>query len=758
MNLNHVLTPEKLSIFETLPDLYLILSSGLVILTASNAYLNATLTERETLVGKHIFEAFPDNPNTPEANGVNNLKVSLQMVLSTKKPHQMPLQHYDVPRPAFLGGGFEQKYWSPLNTPVLDGQGEVIYLIHKVEDVTEQVLTRKKAEESQAQLQILYQDYGLAIDDLNASQIEIKYARAQADLERHKLHNILMQAPAMICIFEGPAHVFKLVNPPYQRLVGERRILGKPIAEAMPELAGQPFFGLLDEVYRTGESFEAHEMQVQLDHDNAGALGKNYYNFIYQALRTLNGEIEGILVFAYQVTAQVEARQQVEQSKQALQIANAELAAANEELRAANEEIQAANEQLEERVMERTREAQVARSQAEAQRTHLLRVFEQAPVAICVFKGADYLLEVVNPQMGDMLGRSSTQLISKPFFEAMPELANQGLKELLDQVRLTGKPYVANEQRVRLQRHASQEAGYFNFVYQPLRDEYGLISGITCVATEVTPQVLTRQRVEQSEKQAQAMAEELAAANEEIIASNEELGQSNLALLRTNVDLDNFIYTASHDLKAPISNIESLLSALLRTLPAEILSTERTGRITTMMQESIERFKRTIANLTEVIKLQKENSREAVSVNLSEVIREVSLDLAPQIKSVKAKLKVEVVNCPSVHFSEKNLRSVVYNLLSNSIKYHSPQRVPEINIYCKRIPNYQVLTIKDNGLGMENGRLSQLFTMFKRFHDHVEGTGIGLYMVKKMVENAGGKIEVESRVGEGSTFRIYFPR
>jgi signal transduction histidine kinase len=72
-------------------------------------------------------------------------------------------------------------------------------------------------------------------------------------------------------------------------------------------------------------------------------------------------------------------------------------------------------------------------------------------------------------------------------------------------------------------------------------------------------------------------------------------------------------------------------------------------------------------------------------------------------------------------------------------------------------PEYHVLSVEDNGLGMAAERLSQLFTMFKRFHDHVEGSGIGLYMVKKMVENAGGKIEVESRLGMGSTFRVYFP-
>jgi two-component system CheB/CheR fusion protein len=175
------------------------------------------------------------------------------------------------------------------------------------------------------------------------------------------------------------------------------------------------------------------------------------------------------------------------------------------------------------------------------------------------------------------------------------------------------------------------------------------------------------------------------------------------------------------------------------------------------MGESIDRFKKTIANLTEVVKLQKENSGEIVTINLLAIIREVCLDLQPLTETTKAKIQVEVESATSVRFSEKNLRSVVYNLLSNAIKYHSPERLPSVTISCVRTENYHLLTIQDNGLGMESARLNQLFMMFKRFHDHVEGTGIGLYMVKKMVENAGGKIEVESRLGEGSTFRVYFP-
>ncbi len=240
--------------------------------------------------------------------------------------------------------------------------------------------------------------------------------------------------------------------------------------------------------------------------------------------------------------------------------------------------------------------------------------------------------------------------------------------------------------------------------------------------------------------------------------AEETLKKRNELLERTNNDLDNFIYTASHDLKAPISNIEGLLQALLRTLPPESMATERPQRITYLMQESVERFKRTIANLTEVVRLQKEYGAEASLVDLSEVVREVLLDLEPMIQHAGAQVEVNIADCPEIRFSAKNLRSVLYNLLSNGIKYRSPERMLQMQIHCVSTPEYYVLTVRDNGLGLEPGQVDKLFSMFKRFHDHVEGSGIGLYMIKRMVENAGGRIAVESRLGEGATFRVYFRR
>ncbi len=209
-----------------------------------------------------------------------------------------------------------------------------------------------------------------------------------------------------------------------------------------------------------------------------------------------------------------------------------------------------------------------------------------------------------------------------------------------------------------------------------------------------------------------------------------ELKQANEQLIRTNNDLDNFVYTASHDLKAPISNIEGLLQALLRTLPPETMQSERVQRLTVLMQESIERFTKTIANLTDVVKLQKEHGEETATVSLHEVIQDVCFDLEPLRREVRAQVEVEVDACSAIRFSAKNLRSVVYNLLSNALKYHAPGRPPRVVLQGSTTREYYVLTVSDNGLGIAAERQSQLFTMFKRFHDHVEGSGIGLYMVK----------------------------
>lgn len=140
-------SPDFCRLFESAPDLYLVLSPELIIVGGSNAYLEATMTKRDEIMGRWMFDVFPDNPDDPAATGVGNLHNSLQRVLESKMPDAMAVQKYDIARPLSEGGGFEERYWSPLNTPVLDNNGEVAYIIHRVEDVTDFVRLKQQGTE-----------------------------------------------------------------------------------------------------------------------------------------------------------------------------------------------------------------------------------------------------------------------------------------------------------------------------------------------------------------------------------------------------------------------------------------------------------------------------------------------------------------------------------------------------------------------------------------------------------------------------------
>jgi len=594
--------------------------------------------------------------------------------------------------------------------PLRDEQGRTYGLLAFATDVTEQVLAAANEElwatndefltsntaldRTQRQLQQLNQELEARVQ---ARTRERAQAQAETEAQRQRLHQLITEAPALIASLRGPTHIVELANEGFRAIFGGRNLVGKPYREAIPEFESQPFFDRLDRVYHTGETYYGIDEPVILDRTNSGQLEHTYITYTYQATRDAQGQIDGILVFCYEVTQQV-----------------------------------------------------LARQEREAQQARLREVFEQAPAAIFVLQGPAYVMEVVNPTMAELLGRPPAELLGRPYFEVVPELAGQGYRDLLDEVWRTGVPHFSQEREGHLPYHDPGEVGYFNFVYQPVRDIQGQVMGIACVTTEVTEQVQARQRV-------QDLNEELAAINEELQATNEELGDSNQQLIRVNVDLDNFIYTASHDLKAPISNLEGLLYLLREELPADVAQGEVVAPTLTRMRDAVERFKRTIDHLTEVSKLQKEHAPTLAAVDLAAVVEDVRRDLATLLRDTNAELNVAVADFPAILFSEKNLRSVVYNLLSNALKYRHPDRRPHVDVQAHVRGGFTVLEVHDNGLGLDSPHLARLFTMFQRFHDHVEGTGIGLFMVKRMVENAGGRIEVHSQLGAGTTFFVHLP-
>lgn len=147
--------PDFRALFESAPGSYLVLDPELRIVAVSDAYLGATMTRREEILGRGLFEVFPDNPDDPETTGTRNLRASLDQVRETKASDAMPVQKYDIRRPDSEGGGFEERFWSPVNSPVLGPDGELRFIIHRVEDVTDFVRLREQGTEREHATEVL---------------------------------------------------------------------------------------------------------------------------------------------------------------------------------------------------------------------------------------------------------------------------------------------------------------------------------------------------------------------------------------------------------------------------------------------------------------------------------------------------------------------------------------------------------------------------------------------------------------------------
>jgi signal transduction histidine kinase len=170
------------TLFESSPGLYLVLTPDLTIIAVSDAYLKATMTTREGILGRGLFEVFPDNPDDPSATGVQNLRTSLQRVLQDGVPDAMAVQQYDIRRPESEGGGFEERHWSPVNSPVFGRDKKIAYIIHRVEDVSEFVRLKQREVEREKLTEALRTHAGRMEAEvyLRASQVQDSNRRLEA--------------------------------------------------------------------------------------------------------------------------------------------------------------------------------------------------------------------------------------------------------------------------------------------------------------------------------------------------------------------------------------------------------------------------------------------------------------------------------------------------------------------------------------------------------------------------------------------------
>jgi signal transduction histidine kinase len=239
--------------------------------------------------------------------------------------------------------------------------------------------------------------------------------------------------------------------------------------------------------------------------------------------------------------------------------------------------------------------------------------------------------------------------------------------------------------------------------------------------------------------------------------TTKELQQENTLLTHVNTDLDTFVHTASHDLRSPIANMEGLLTLLSKMVGQEPINREKVTQTIGLLNTSLKRLGITIGDLTSFVNAQHSATDEArEEINMVEVVGEVKESLTHLIEEARANIEISGDHNLILPLSKPTMKSILYNLLSNAIKYRSPQRPVEIVVRTEKVNGKIHLLVSDNGLGIPSDKQEQVFTMFKRFHDHVEGSGLGLYIVRRMIEAAKGHIEVRSKEEEGTTFAIVF--
>ncbi|MGI4887368.1 MAG: PAS domain-containing protein [Janthinobacterium lividum] len=233
------------------------------------------------------------------------------------------------------------------------------------------------------------------------------------------------------------------------------------------------------------------------------------------------------------------------------------------------------------------------------------------------------------------------------------------------------------------------------------------------------------------------------------------LEEQNQRLTRANQDFDNFVYAASHDLKQPINNMAGIFEELTRTA---YFRDPEAGQLVAYFERALAQIYGTIDDLTAVVQLQRPQPVLPEAVALAPMVQGIVHSVQNQVTRLRAVVALDVERCPTVLYVRAHLQSLLFNLLGNALKYAAPGRPPRITVGA--VPDAEtgrpVLTVRDNGLGIDLDRFGpQLFQQFARFHAHIDGTGMGLYLVNRIVESHGGRLEVASVVDAGTTFTLY---
>ncbi|MBC3542075.1 PAS domain-containing protein [Rufibacter sediminis] len=618
------------------------------------------------------------------------------------------------------------------------------------------------------------------------------------------VQRMLSQSPVQFAVLKGADWIVDFATPQFKQLVGGRDTVGKSFRQVVPELEEQGFFDIIEQVYATGELHLGTETPAYLDRKGNGTLELGYFNFMYQPLFDEHQQVEGIIVLVVEVTEQVRMQEEALKLAQELKISHertlkilealphmtftarpdgyidyynqqwydylgttqAELNGWGWEYFIHPEDIEITHSRW--RHSLRTGEPFVLENRWRTRNSETYRWFLVRGIPVRDEEGTIYMWVGSHTDIQDQkqmlldlqestqnfqfLADSMPQLVWTTDPEGYHDYFNQRWVEYTgydveaskgttmwnnllhpdDQEKSfarwrhslrTGEPY---EVEYRFKRASDGEWRWFLARALPQRDQEGTIVKWFGTCTDIEDQ-----------------------------KRNEELmEQTNRELRSINEDLDSFVYTASHDLKLPIINMAGIFQALTQTATFHDPDAQL---LISMFNRSLKQINATISDLAEIVKVQKEIDAHQEEIILSELVGEVQLSIQDLIQSSGALITCDFTQASCLVYSRVNLKSIFYNLISNAVKYRSPERAPVVHLQTQQQPGYVVLTVQDNGMGLDMEKHgSKMFQMFKRFHNHVDGSGLGLYILNRIIQKNGGRIEVASQVNEGTTFTIYF--
>ena len=638
--------------------------------------------------------------------------------------------------------------------------------------------------------------------------------RIRTESERQRL--MFELAPASIAVLEGPEHRFRVANANYRQLVGGREVLGRPLAEALPETVEQGFIALLDTVRRTGEPHVGREVWLQVAQGPGTPPRSVCLDFVYQPLLDAAGRVDAIFVHAVEFTALVRAREVAQQAVRDLESlaermrrGEARLALAlavsgtglweldlekmrytadtrfREMLGLAHDELLTLERGLtflhpedrarvadslgaalagdnggayaeEYRTVRRedgsyrwvSARGQASfgadgkavhfagtgldvteRKNAELAQTWLLRsIADQDVFGVAVLEGPELRFTLANAGYRAFVG--GRDVLGKPFLEAIPEAHGQGVDVLLLNVIRTKRAITQAETRLLVDARGQgvPEPRDYTFTWQPILEADGSVRSVLILGMDITEGVRMRERAEalaQLERQRAEFAQQL-------------------------------IGIVSHDLRSPLSAIRLGAATLQRRTGLDAGASRTVQRIQTSTDRA-ERMVRELLDFTQV-RLGGGLKIERQPADLHELIRGVVQEVEEAQPGVR--IHHEARGEGRGTWDEDRLQQVVQNLVTNALKYGAPGEV--VSVFTEGHEDTVTLGVHNQGEPITPERQASLFQPMQRGVEGVDrqgrSVGLGLFIVRAIVEAHGGTVQLTSRAGEGTTFRILLPR